>query len=60
MARNETTAPIADPIPAPELQATSLRLDPALWRELKVRAAMHDTTLSALVDRAVRQFLDTI
>jgi hypothetical protein len=31
-----------------------------LWRELKVRAAMHNTTLTDLVDRAVRQYLDTL
>ena len=37
---------------------TSLRVDPELWKKAKIEALKHDTTLSKLVDEAIKEWIE--
>jgi len=37
---------------------TSLRVDPELWKEVKIQAIKHDMTLGNLVDEALKEWIN--
>jgi hypothetical protein len=39
-------------------ECTSLKVDPALWKEAKISAIQNDITLTELFDKAVRDWIE--
>lgn len=39
----------------PKREATSIKIDPALWKEAKIEAIKHDMELSEIVETALRK-----
>lgn len=40
-----------------DLVVTSLKVDPALWKQAKIAALQCDITLGELIDQAVREWI---
>ena len=37
--------------------ATSIKINPDLWKETKIAAINHDTTVSELVETAIKEYI---
>ena len=41
-------------------EATSIKVDPELWKEAKIEAIRHDMEVSELVERALRKEIEVL
>ena len=37
--------------------ATSIKIDPELWKETKIKAIQYETTVSELVESAIKEYI---
>jgi len=37
--------------------ATSIKINPELWKETKIKAIQYETTVSELVENAIREYI---
>lgn len=37
--------------------ATSIKIDPNLWKETKIKAIQYETTVSELVETAIKEYI---
>jgi hypothetical protein len=44
----------------PKKEATSIKIDPVLWKEAKIEAIKHDMELGELVEQSLRKEIKTL